>query len=155
MIDVKTENADAKTLNADEQLSLTSQRTFPAAPFPCKYVHSVVDTLQDAAQAVLALQAAGCDTRDIHLMASWDFVAAVEGGYQQQGRLSQTFLQIFSLIDEGFEEVYLHEARRGHHILVVRPSRHEQIIQVRDLLASHHAHLVKYVDSWTVANLLS
>src|SRR5579859_7812797 len=68
MIDVKTENADAKTLNADEQLSLTSQQTFPAAPFPCKYVHSVVDTLQDAAQAVLALQAAGCDTRDIHLM---------------------------------------------------------------------------------------
>lgn len=34
------------------ELSVSSERTFPAAPFPRKYVHSVFDDLQDAVQAV-------------------------------------------------------------------------------------------------------
>ena len=129
-----------------EQLSVSSERTFPAAPFPRKYVHSVFDDLQDAVQAVQALQTAGYDARDIHLMASWDYMEAVERRQAPMGFLSS--------IDEGFIDVYLREARRGHHILAVRLSRYEQILRVRNLLAAHHAHLVKYVDTWTFADLL-
>jgi hypothetical protein len=126
-----------------EQLPVSSQRTFPPTPFPRKHVHSVFDNLQDAVQAIQALRAAGFDDRDIHLMAGWDFVEAVER--------RRTFLDFLFSIDY---DVYLHEARRGRHILAVRLARHEQKEQVRDLLAPHHAHLMKYVDTWTVTDLL-
>ncbi len=136
------------TMTADtyERLSVSSERTFPAAPFPRKYVHSVFDDLQDAMQAVQALRAAGYAARDIHLMASWDYREAVERRQAPMGFLSS--------IDEDFVDVYLHEARRGHHILAVRLSRYEQMLPVRNLLAAYHAHLMKYVDTWTFANLL-
>jgi hypothetical protein len=68
----------AKIQDEYEQPPVSSQRTFPKAPFPRRYIHSVIDDLQDAMQAVHALRAAGYDDRDIHLMASWDFVEAVE-----------------------------------------------------------------------------
>src|SRR5258708_39253526 len=63
----------SKAHDTIEQLPVSSQRTFPPAPFPRKYVHSVFDDLQDAMQAVHALRAAGYDVRDIHLMAGWGF----------------------------------------------------------------------------------
>ena len=58
------------------------------------------------------------------------------------------------LIDYGFDDVYLREARQGHHILALHLASYEQLEQVRDLLAPHHAHHMKYVDTWTVADLL-
>jgi hypothetical protein len=129
-----------------EQLSVSSERTFPAAPFPRTYVHSVFDDLQDAMQAVQALRAADYAARDIHLMASWDYMEAIER--------RQSPMDFFSSIDEDIVDAYLHEARRGHHILAVRLSRYEQILRVRNLLAARQAHLIKYVDTWTFANLL-
>jgi hypothetical protein len=133
----------SQTPDTVEQLPVSSQRTLPAAPFPCKYVHSVFDDVQDAMQAVHALRAAGYDDRDIHLMTNWDFVEAVER--------RRTLLDFLFSIDY---DVYVHEARRGHHILAVRLARHEQKEQVRDLLAPHHAYLMKYVDTWTITDLL-
>ena len=144
----------AKLLENFEQAPVSSERMFPANPFPRKYVHSVIDNLEDAVQAVYALRVAGYDARDIHVMASWDFVEAVERRYLQQSRLSKTLMRFHAFIDEGFGDVYLHEACRGHHILAVRLSRSEQMEQVRDLLASHQAYLMKYVDTWTVTDLL-
>lgn len=124
-------------------MTVSSQRTFPAAPFPRKYVHSVFDDLPDAVQAVQALRAAGYDARDIHIMSSWDFVEAVEG--------RQTLVNFLFSIDY---DVYVQEARRGRHILAVRLYSYEQMKQMRDLLAPHHAHLMRYVDTWTVTQLL-
>ncbi len=133
-----------KTPDTVEQFPVSSQRTLPAAPFPRKYVHSVFDDVQDAVQAVHVLRAAGYDGRDIHLMTSGDFVEAVER--------RRTFLDFLFSIDY---DVYVHEARQGHHILAVRLARHEQKEQVRDLLAPHHAYLMKYVDTWTMTDLIS
>ena len=141
----------AKLQERYEQAPVSSQRMFPATPFPRKYVHSVIDDLQYAVQAVYALRVAGYDARDIHVMASWDFVEAVER--RHQNRLSKALTRFLSFIDEGFGDVYLHEACRGHHILAVRLSRPEQMEQVRDLLAAHQAYLMKYVDTWTVTDL--
>ena len=143
----------AKIHDKDEQLPVSSQRTFPPTPFPRKYVHSVIDDLYYLVQAVHALRAAGYDTGDIHVMTCWDFVEAVERRHRQQSRLSKVLTRFCSFLDEGFGDVYLHEALRGHHILAVRLSRNEQMEQVCDLLTLHHAHLVKYVDTWTVTNL--
>jgi hypothetical protein len=134
---------DIKIPDTYEQITMSSQRTLPAAPFPRKYVHSVFDDLPDAMQAVQALRAAGYDARDIYIMSNWDYVEAVEGG--------QTLVNFLFSIDY---DVYLQEARRGRHILAVRLYSYEQMKQMRDLLAPHHAHLMRYVDTWTVTQLL-
>jgi N-formylglutamate amidohydrolase len=131
------------TQDTYEPMSVSSERTFPEAPFPRKYVHSVFENLQDARQAAHVLSTTGFDARDIHIMTGWDYVEAVER--------RQTFLSLLSSIDY---DGYLLEARRGHYILAVRPSGQEQMERVSGLLAPHHARLVKYIDTWTVAELL-
>lgn len=143
-----------KTYSTIEQFNISSERLLPAAPFPHKYVHSVFDTLEGAAQAVNALRAAGYDAGDIHLMASWDFVEAVERKNQKQENLFQSLTHFFSSIDSSLDDAYLHEARRGRHIVAVRSASDEQIRQIGNLLAAHHAHLVTYIDTWTVAHLV-
>ncbi len=132
------------TIDTYEQLALSSQQTLPTTPFPRKHVHCVFDNLQDAVQAYRILLEAGYDEKNIHILANKDYVEAVEQG--------ETLISFLASIDL---DVYLQEARRGHHILAVRLSRYEQREQVRDLLAPHHTHLMKYVDTWTVADLLS
>jgi hypothetical protein len=126
-----------------EQLSVSSKRTMLAASFPRKHVHSVFDQWQDALQAVQALRAAGYDYRDIHTLTNTDYVEAVGRGQTLFGSLTSTDL-----------DVYLDEARRGRTMLAVRLSNYGQMEQVRDLLAPHHARLMKYIDTWTVAHLL-
>src|SRR5438105_3108544 len=135
-----------------ELLPVSSRRTFPPSPFPRKYVHCVIDDLYYAVQAVHALRADGSNARDIHLMTCWDFVEAVERR-QRQSPLSKMLMRLLSFFDEGLGDVYLHEARRGHHMLMVRLSSYERMEQVRDMLARHGAHLIKYVDTWTVSDL--
>ena len=144
---------NVKTQDKFEQLAVSSQRVFPADSYPRKYVHSVFDDLQDAAQAIQALRAAGYDAGEIHFMESRDYVQAVERGNQQQSGLFNQLMRFVSSFDYDFADMYLREAYRGHHILAVRLSRYEQIEQVRDLLAPRHAHLIKYIDTWTVADL--
>ena len=130
------------TQDAYEQLD-SPQRTLPSSPFPRKHVHCVFDDLQAAQQGAQALLAAGYDGRDIHVLASQDYVEAVERG--------QTLIGFLTSIDL---DGYLYESRRGHHILAVRISRYEQMEQVRGLLAPRHAHLMKYVDTWAIVELL-
>jgi hypothetical protein len=132
-------------------MPVSSERNFPAAPYPRKYVHCLFDDLYDAVQAVHTLRASGYNTNNIHIMASWDFVEAAERGYQPCVHLSQTLKHI--LHDNSFVDVYLQEARQGRHILLVRSSGYEQILQVRGLLTAHHAHYMKYIDTWTFADL--
>ena len=136
--------------------SLPVQQTFPTPPFPRKYVHSVIDDLQQAEQAVQALQDAGCEARDIRLLASQEFVAAVEHRLQQQSHFSEMLFRFFASTDDGFPgDVYLHEAQLGHLILLVHLKSIEQMEQVRDLLTLYRAHYIKYIGTWTVTDLPS
>ncbi len=148
MNDVKTQ----ETQESYEQLTISSQRAFPAAPYPRKYIHCVFDNVQDVASAVQALQDAGYAAADIHVMSGRDFTGAIEQQYMQQGGLFQSLTHLF--FDYGFDDTYLHEARRGHHILSVRPVGYEQIMKVRDVLVRYQAHLMKYIDTWTMADLV-
>jgi hypothetical protein len=141
---------DVKTYDINEQLPVSSERRFPVSPFPRQYVHCIVDELRYAVQAVYVLRAAGYDARDIHVMASWDYVEAAERRYQQQSHLTRILTRILSLLDEDFSNVYLDAAQRGKHILLVRLPAIEHLERVRDLLVSQHAYLIKYVDAWTV-----
>ncbi|MBA2682514.1 MAG: hypothetical protein H0U76_29490 [Ktedonobacteraceae bacterium] len=142
---IKTQatSTQATTQEIYEHVSVSSELTFPAAPFPRKYVHSVFNNLQDAVQAVLALLVAGYAADDIHVMTGGHFVEAVAR--------KQTLLSFLFSFDY---DVYLEEARRGRFILAVRPPSYERVNQVRDLLAPYRAHLMKYVDTWTMTELL-
>ncbi len=126
-----------------EQAFVSSQRTLPSTPFPRKHIHCVFDNPQDALQAFPKLLAAGYDAKGIHILAIRDYVEAVERGQTLTG----------SLISSNLDE-YVSESRQGSRILVVRIFRHEQMEQVRGLLAPHHAHLMKYVDTWTTTELI-
>ena len=126
-----------------EELSNTSERTLPGGPFPRKYIHSVFNDRQEALQAAQVLREAGFNAGNIHVMTNSDYIEAVGRG--------QSFIGAFTSDDF---DVYLDEARRGSTILAVRPSSHGQMERVRDLLAPHGAHCVKYIDTWTVAQLL-
>ncbi|HJT58088.1 MAG TPA: hypothetical protein VJ761_16405 [Ktedonobacteraceae bacterium] len=136
-----------------KQLFVSSQRTFPRAPFPRQCVHCVMNDLANVVQAVHALWADGFKATDTHVMASWDFVEAVERNQQRRGSFSSLLRRILSFLDEGLGEAYLDEARRGNHILAVRLSCIEQLHRVHDLLILHNARLIKYVDTWTVTDL--
>src|SRR5438874_4313623 len=96
------------TQDTNELLSISSERTFPAAPFPRKYVHSVFVDLQDVRQAALALLAAGFEEWAIHVLDSRDFVEAVA---QEQSP--------FNLITSIDYDIYLREASRGRFFLTV------------------------------------
>lgn len=146
---------DIKIQEIYEQLPVSSERVLPAAPFPRQYIHCVVDDLRYAVEAVYALRAAGYDPKDIHVMASWDYAEAVERRYQRQSYLTRIVKRILSFIDEDFSDVYLSAALRRKHVLMVRLSAREQMESVRDVLADHHARLIKYVDAWTVTTLRS
>lgn len=126
-----------------EELSITSGRTLPTTPFPRKYVHSAFNDRQDALRAAQSLHNAGYDIRDIYMLTYADYDEAMHRG--------QSFISALTSNDL---DVYLNEARHGRTILAVRLANHGQMEQVRDLLAPHRAHLVRYIDTWTIAQLL-
>jgi len=126
-----------------DQLSVPMKRTLPVAPFPRKYVHSVFADLQDAKQAAQTLHAAGFSERDIYVLEGRDFVEAVSQSQSPFGFLTSMDY-----------DIYIREASRGCSFLAVRPAHYAQLKQITDLLAFHKAHLAKYIDTWTVAELL-
>ena len=143
--------------NEDERemvvLPVSSQRTFPPAPFPRKYIHCVFDDLDYIVQVVYALHADGHDIKDIYIMSCWDYVAAIERKRQRQSKLAKMFTSFLHFLDEGFGDMYMREALRGNHILMVRLAHPEQKKRVRDMLLRHNARHISYVDTWTVSDL--
>lgn len=135
------------------KLPVSSQREFPAHPFPNKYVHCVIHDLQYLVQAVHTLRNAGIHADDIHVMASWDFIEAAERKSHQQNRFSKMFTRFLSFIDDGFGDVYLREAHKGKHVLMIRLPCNGQIGHIHAILTAHYASLIKYVDTWTVIDL--
>jgi hypothetical protein len=135
------------------RLPVSSRREFPARPFPNKYIHCVINDLQYLVQAVYTLRNAGFHADDIHVMASWDFIEAVERKNRQQNRFSKMLMRFLSFIDDGFGNVYLREARKGNHILMVYLPCDRQAGHVHAILTAHYASLIKYVDTWTVTDL--
>jgi hypothetical protein len=131
------------TQNALEQKTVSSEETFPAAPFPRKYIHAAFHDFQDAMQACISLLGSGYAAEDIHLMKGRDFLEAVER--------RQTPIGFFCSSDD---HLYLREAKRGKYMLSVRFSTYERMNQVRDLLAPYGAYSMAYIDTWSVTPLI-
>lgn len=136
-----------------EELPVSSEQTFPTAPYPRQHVHCAFNDLEQLVRAVHGLRAAGYAAENIHVMTSWDYVDAVRREQQRHNGLARALRSLASLLDEGFSGVYLRAASQGQHVLAVRVSRSEQLAEVRDLLTFHRAQLIKYVDTWTVTDL--
>jgi hypothetical protein len=142
-----------KTLDQNEMVMLSSQQVLPTDTYPQNYIHSVFNHPQDAAEAIQALQTVGYDAQNISFLQSQDYIRAVAQRDPQPEGFFSGLIRMFSTFDHDFEDVYMNEALCGGNILVFRPSRHEQIMQAREILVSHHAHHVKYVGNWTFADL--
>ena len=132
------------------------QHTDPVTSYPIHRVVCVIDSLQEAKQAVHALQDAGFSAEDIHLIQSQDFIAGVQEWKQRKNPLSQVVEIFLASYDEGFPgETYLYEAEQGHAILSVRLPSPEQVNQVRDILVNYHAHQIKYFGRWAITDVPS
>lgn len=130
------------------------QSTDPITAYPLHRVVGVINSLQEAKQAVHTLQDAGFSAENIHLIQSQDFIAGVQEWKQQRSHLVQVVEIFFASDDEGFPgETYLHEAEQGHAILSVCLSMSEQVNQVRDILVNSHAHQIKYFGRWAITDL--
>jgi len=134
-----------------EPLPVTSQPTFPAAPFPRKYLLCVINAIEHAEHAIQVLLAAGYDARDIHLIASQDFAQAIEA--RRRTGFSRAPGSFFRSTNHELTTIYLKEACQGHQFLAIRLTGQEQVQQVHKLLTCNHAHLIEYVDTWTVTHL--
>ena len=126
-----------------EQAQVSPQPAPPVAPLHSKYVLSVFVDLQDAIQAGQKLRIVGFEEETIRVLTSHDLLEAVAQDHSP-----------FNLVASIDHEPYLREAYRGRFFLVVYPSRYAQLPRIARLLASHHAYLARYIDTWTVTELL-
>ena len=84
-------------------------------------------------------------------MLGQDYEQAVRKGNQPE--TGEPLSQVVSSLDYSVVDTYMNEARRGRHILSVRISNHDQVMQVRNILTQHHGELIKYIDTWAQADL--
>ena len=126
-----------------EPTTVMAKKHLPSSPFPRKYVHSVFTTMHDAQQAAQTLQNAHFAESDVYLLDGQDFIEAVSRGQSLFGFLTSTV-----------SDVYLNEASQGRTFLAIRLSSYAQLKHIRDLLAPHHAYLVRYIDTWATTELL-
>src|SRR2546421_3869000 len=137
---------------------MTKDRTFQQVgstlSFPGKHVVGVLDSLQEAEQAVQALVDAGYPVEDMALIKSQDFPSALQEHVRKEGRFWQMMHQLQVTTDEGsLGELLEASARPGSAIISLYVPQHEHIDEVSALLFNHSARLVKYVGNWSVEDL--
>ena len=136
-----------------------SQRTNqePTRPLPMNYViGGVIDSLQEAEQAVQTLQGAGYSDQDILLIPSQDFIEAIQQRRQQTSAFNRAMHAFSVSSDEGFPaDLYLRQARKGSHMLAVYASTREQAQKIAQLLSTYDVHLLKYFSRWAVTDFPS
>jgi hypothetical protein len=131
--------------------------TFPQSTsgswYPKKYVVGVIDTLREAEQAQQAFQQAGYTAEELRLMESAEVVQTHKEMEDRKNTL-QHFLSSFQgNTDETGAQIYLFEAKQGHHILYVRASSDPEVDAIAALMQQYHAHTIKYFGQWSVADI--
>jgi hypothetical protein len=116
-------------------------------------VHCVFNELRDVVDAVHALRSGGHKPGAIHVMASWDYVEAIERSQRRQNVLVKLLVRLHGLLDEGLGDAYLREARCGGHVLALRLSKMNELEEIRQVLCLYNARAIRYVGIWAVADL--
>ena len=137
---------------------MTKDRTFQQVgstlSFPGKHVVGVLDSLQEAEQAVQVLVDAGYHAEDIALIKSQDFPSALQEHRWKEGRFWQMMHQLQVTTDEGsLGELLEASAPPGSAIISLYVPQGERLDEVSALLFNHGARLVKYVGTWSVEDL--
>ena len=137
---------------------MTKDRTFQQVgstlSFPGKHVVGVLDSLQEAEQAIQALVDAGYHVEDMALIPSQDFPSALQEHVRKEGRFWQIMHQLQVTTDEGsLGELLEASARPGSAIISLYVPQGEHLDEVSALLFNHGARLVKYVGTWSVEDL--
>ena len=137
---------------------MTKDRTFQQVgstlSFPGKHVVGVLDSLQEAEQAVQALVDAGYHVEDMALIPSQDFPSALQEHVRKEGRFWHIMHQLQVTTDEGsLGELLEASAPPGSAIISLYVPQGEHLDEVSALLFNHGARLVKYVGNWSVVDL--
>ncbi len=133
---------------------MTKDRTFQQVgstlSFPGKHVVGVLDSLQEAEQAVDA----GYHVEDMALIPSQDFPSALQERVRKEGRFWHIMHQLQVTTDEGsLGELLEASARPGSAIISLYVPQGEHLDEVSALLFNHGASLVRYVGTWSVEDL--
>ncbi|MBA3948061.1 MAG: hypothetical protein H0X37_26370 [Herpetosiphonaceae bacterium] len=122
----------------------------PVRSLPKNHVIGVIEQLQEAEQAVQALQNAGHAAQDILLIPSQTFIEAIQQRRQQTSSFKRATHAFLVSSDDGFPaELYLEQAQRGAQVLAVYASTREQADQIVHALHAYHVHHLKYFSPWT------
>ena len=121
---------------------------FPQRPSGAIYPkHYVVGVINDP-------QEAGFAHHDIRLFHNEELIEHVQQAEKRRNPLQRLVATFQQGTDEGDDtQVYVEEARLGHHILNVYASNEAQVERVRDIITTYHAHTIKYFGTWTIADL--
>ncbi len=119
-----------------------------------QYLAAVSDDLNQAEQAVRALEEAGWPPQEVRLFQGKPVVQkidAIEERHSLPERLAAAVRSVAS--DEGpISEIYETEAEQGHQILTIYAPEQAQVERARQILERHQAHALEYFGSWVITD---
>jgi uncharacterized membrane protein len=128
-------------------------RAEPPIGFPRDHVLGVIDRPEEADGAAQALRDAGIAAEDVHVIHGQE-AQLLEENLKQRHPLLHAMQIWFLSSDMGDPATdYLRAARRGGTILAVRIRDGGQVERVGQVLAQHHAHLVRHFTAVTTTVL--
>jgi len=133
----------------------TVQQVHATLPFPSKHVVGVFDSLQEGEQAIQELLDAGYHVQDITFILGQDYPSALQEHLRQEGLFWRMMHQLQVTTDEGsIGELFKAAARQGSYIIAISVPQRGHVTEVSALLFKHRARLVKYIDTWSVEDLV-
>jgi hypothetical protein len=123
--------------------------------YPEGEILAVIDDCAEADRAVQSLEAAGIPADGIFPMEGRRAIEIREDFRKHQHALGRIGRAISNLMSDSaqFEQEYFDEARKGHHLLVVRAPSAEVVDRVLPVLRAHEAHHVRHYGALAVEEL--
>ena len=124
--------------------------------YPTDDIIAVIADHSEAERAVQALVDAGIPSADINLLEGKQVLQLERESQERQTLLGRvgTFIA-FLMSDEGeYQQQYVDEAAKGHHIVVIHAQEREVVERARDVLVAHHARYARHYGSLAVEDLV-
>lgn len=124
-------------------------------PYPVDDVVGVINDQASAEHAVQALRNAGLPEQDINLLDGLSVIATRRSHEQQHGNLHRFAARLASLFsdDVAYALEYLHEAERGHYLLIVHAPEHRVLERIRRGDSWSRRHTMRQYACLTVTDL--